>query len=68
MATYYVNKNKQSTGEHEVHKENCIYLPDANNRQYLGIFYYCQDAVNEAKKYYSNVDGCLYCSSECHKK
>ena len=68
MADYYVNKNAQPTGEHEVHTSTCPYLPNQNNRQYLGTFYNCKDAIAEAKKYYSNVDGCFYCSKECHTR
>lgn len=65
---YYVNKNAQPTGEHEVHNSSCSYLPDENNRIYLGNFTSCKDAVREAKKHYANVDGCYYCSRECHTK
>lgn len=65
---YYVNKNAQSTGEHEVHTENCSYLPDMSNRQYLGYFDNCKDAMQAAKKYYNNVDGCYYCSKLCHTR
>ena len=66
MAYYYVNENAQSTGEHEVHKSDCSFLPDASNRKYLGTFDSCQDAVREAKKYYSTVDGCYYCCKPCN--
>jgi hypothetical protein len=68
MAAYYVNKKAQSTGEHEVHKSDCSYLPELKNRKYLGEFYRCQDAIIEAKKNYDNVDGCFYCSIECHTR
>ena len=68
MPIYYVNKNAQPTGEHEVHNSDCSYLPDTENRKYLGQFYRCQEAIIEAKKYYDNVDGCFYCSYDCHKK
>ena len=68
MAIYYVNKNpqSQSSGEHEVHKEGCTFMPSEENRMYLGSFDNCQDAVQEAKKHYQIVDGCYYCSRECH--
>ena len=33
---FYVNKNEQWTGEHEVHRADCAWLPDAANRIYLG--------------------------------
>lgn len=68
MAKYFVNKNAQFTGEHEVHKEDCIFIPDSSNRQYLGEFSQCKEAIREAKKYYDNVDGCYYCSNECHTR
>ena len=65
---YYVNKNQQPTGEHEVHTQYCLYLPAVENRIYLGDFISCSDAVKEAKKHYSNVDGCFYCSKACHSR
>ena len=66
MDAYYVNTNAQSTGEHEVHKEGCNYFPHLP--KYLGNFSNCQDAVEEAMKYYANVDGCAYCIPECHTR
>lgn len=68
MAKYYLNKNAQPTGEREIHKDGCLKLPDVNNRIYLGFFTNCKDALNEAKKIYPDVDGCYYCSNQCHKK
>ena len=67
MDHYYVNMNAQSTGEHEVHKDGCSYLPNIENRKHLGYFSTCKQALQEAKKYYSNVDGCYYCTN-CHTK
>jgi len=66
MAKYYVNKNAQSNGDHEVHKTGCSYMPNVENRKYLGEFSNCNDAVKEAKKTYSKSNGCYYCSNECH--
>jgi hypothetical protein len=63
---YYVNKNAQSNGDHEVHRTGCSYMPEVNNRIYLGDFSNCKDAVKEAKKHYSQSNGCYYCSNECH--
>lgn len=68
MPLYYVNKNKQLTGEHEVHKEGCYRMPEPQNSLYLGYFSNAIDAVHEARRYYTNVDGCYYCSSEAHRK
>ena len=66
MAKYYVNKNAQANGDHEVHKEGCSYMPSSLNRIYLGEFSNCKDAVRKAKEYYSRVNGCYYCSNSCH--
>ncbi|WP_153639530.1 hypothetical protein [Prolixibacter sp. NT017] len=66
MDSYYVNKNAQANGDHEVHKYGCSYLPEAANRQYLGKFSNCHDAVKETKKTYPQSNGCYYCSNACH--
>ena len=68
MPEYYVNKNAQSTGEHEVHKEGSYRMPDLQNRIFLGYFLYAIDAVREARRYFNNVDGCYYCSKEAHRR
>lgn len=64
--SYYANTVAQSNGDHEVHDENCSYLPSPGHRKYLGEFESCRDAVKEAKKQYSKADGCRYCSPNCH--
>lgn len=66
MARFYVNKNSQTGGDHEVHEGSCSFLPDKENRIYLGEFTYCSSAVTEAKKYYTQVNGCYYCATACH--
>lgn len=64
MWNYYVNRNAQSNGDHEVHKEGCDYMP--SNRVDLGFFSACQSAVAEARRHYSSVNGCYWCSRPCH--
>lgn len=66
MAKYYVNKNAQDNGDHEVHKIGCSWLPEIHNRIYLGDFDNCRSAVRKSKDYFSQVNGCYYCSNECH--
>jgi len=66
MAKYYVNKDAQPTGEHEVHKLGCTWFP--SNTIYLGEYNKCSDAIKKAKEHYSKVDGCYYCSKECHTR
>lgn len=66
MAAYYVNMNAQANGDHEVHKDGCIYMPNLSNRKYLGDFTSCGPAVQAAKRIYSKSNGCYYCSNRCH--
>jgi hypothetical protein len=66
MSLYYVNQNAQSNGDHEVHKSGCSYMPDDENRTYLGDFSSCDSAVDAAKRYYTQVNGCYYCANACH--
>ena len=63
---YYVNKNAQSNGDHEVHTASCSRLPAEENRLYLGDFTYCTSAVTEAKKHFARCNGCYYCANACH--
>ena len=66
MSAYYVNKNSQSNGDHEIHVLGCSYFPKKENAEYLGNFTYCDFAILEAKKKYDQVNGCFYRSKECH--
>lgn len=68
MDFYYVNDKPQITGEHEVHKDGCTYLPDIENRTFLGMFSTCKEAVEKAREKYNNVDGCYFCSYACHSR
>jgi len=68
MDLYYVNKQPQSDGYHEVHKIGCSHPADEKNRLYLGSFTNCRDAVKEAKETYDKSDGCKYCSEDCHTR
>ena len=63
---FYVNKNAQDNGDHEVHRSICSWLPDAENRLYFGDFETSFEAVREAKKYYTQSNGCYYCCFESH--
>lgn len=69
MPEYCVNKQAQSdSGDHEVHdlasEKGC--LPDPENRRNLGTFATCGEAVEAAKGYYDDVNGCYYCANNCH--
>jgi len=69
MPYFCVNKNAQpGSGDHEVHDtastKNC--LPLQANRLALGYHSSCSSAVREAKRYYTDVNGCAYCAPACH--
>ncbi len=65
MARYYVNKNQQLNGDHEVRTTGCSWLPAVENRIYLGDFPSCFTAVIEAGKHFTRVNGCYFCSNAC---
>lgn len=64
MPNYYVNNKAQTNGDHEVHVNSCTYFP--SDRKFLGDFSSCSPAVTEAKKTYSQSNGCATCCSACH--
>ncbi|WP_028586266.1 hypothetical protein [Desulfocurvus vexinensis] len=67
MPQYYVNRNAQENGDHEVHEETCPYLPAPANRIALGWHPSCHGAVLEARKHFAQVDGCYWCCNDCHR-
>ena len=68
MAQYCVNKNEQSNGDHEVHNLDvgCPHVPAPTNRIPLGNHAGCRTAVDKAKEYYRQSNGCYYCATACH--
>lgn len=54
---YYVSKNSQANGDHEVHTSTCSFLPDEENRIYLDNCTGCSAGVTEARKHYSQCNG-----------
>lgn len=65
---YIVNKEAQNTWEHEVHNEDCSYLPSESNQKYLWYYNNCSEAIKKAKETYNNVDWCYWCSKACHTR
>lgn len=68
MPNYYVNTDSQPAGEHEVHTTECGHGPAAAKRKPLGWYASCSLAIEAAKRLYTQVDGCKFCSKECHKR
>lgn len=63
MKYYYINKNAQANGDHEIHTTGCSHAPLLENR--VGIGYYDNDyqALAAAKAEWpdSKINGCAYC-------
>ena len=69
MTRYFVNRNAQADDEHEIHTQYCPFVPRRpENRVPLGRFTRCQDALEVARRYYTQVDGCAICSPTCNKR
>ncbi|EOO05017.1 hypothetical protein IAW_05836 [Bacillus cereus str. Schrouff] len=68
MSHYYVSLRVDDDGNHKLHTDNCVYLPDIKNRIYLGFFLNCQDALlaATAKFMFRSFDDCCLCCNECH--
>ena len=70
MINYYLSKVIRKHDEKfPIHRESCKLIPGPNDRIYLGNFHNCQEALDYATRHYNmQIDGCLECSVECHKK
>lgn len=66
MSKYYVNKNEQANGDHEVHEDGCYWLTLVQDKEYLGEFSGCQGAVAKARARGYNANGCIHCCLLCH--
>jgi hypothetical protein len=65
MSSYYVRIKPQFNGTNSVHREDCPFLPDIENRIYLGEFNSGEEAFMRAKLYFPEASGCYFCSKEC---
>jgi hypothetical protein len=66
---YYVNDRALSSGAHEVHRQDCQYLPLIRSTSSLGKFDNCAEALLKAQaEYYPNSDGCAYCCINCRNR
>jgi hypothetical protein len=64
MSSYYLRIKPQLLGTNTLHKEGCPFLPDIENRIYLGKYGSSTDALKEAKRYFSKASCCLFCAKE----
>ncbi|MBQ9014247.1 MAG: hypothetical protein IJ094_11985 [Bacilli bacterium] len=73
MARYFINKNAQSNGDHEIHKSSCIHyylFKTGNNFEELGVFLSDAEAIVYAKNKYPYwiIDGCYHCCPSIHNR
>lgn len=66
MAKYYINSSAPKDSDHIVHVETCPYLPDG--LEVLGNFSTCQVAMEAARYFYHQANGCYWCCRACHAK
>jgi hypothetical protein len=65
---YFMDRNAQTTGMFEVHKEDCPSIFFIEESFYLGEFYSCEEAMGVARRLHPNVDGCAFYCRRCHTK
>lgn len=69
MPFYYFNNKIDNNYRHEVHTEDCSYLPALSNRTLIGFEISCRNAIERAKQEHPNklFDGCFWCATSCHR-
>ena len=72
MSYYYINRNAQDDGYHEVHNGsvNCPHPPLPENQVGLGNYDNCMQAIAAAKRANPSllIDGCYWCINPCHTR
>lgn len=65
---YYINHNEQTNGDHEVHHTECAWLPEVQNRTYLGYLGSSFEAIRAASVKFPlwRINGCAHCCPESH--
>ena len=68
LTHYYVNKNDEHNPghDHEVHTEEHALELGIKSKIDLGYFESCHVALEKARQYYSDADGCAICCPECN--
>lgn len=60
MNYYYINREADMEGFHQVHKRGCVRIPA--KLKFLGEFGTCEAALVEAEAFYSKVSCCSACT------
>lgn len=69
LKEYYFYNYEDEHGYHEIHSEDCKFLPLPENRTLIGSSSSCSSALMNAQIKYPDkkFDGCFYCCRECHR-
>jgi hypothetical protein len=67
VAKYYVALRPRTNENHAIHKEGCPFLPDDEQKIYLGKFSSGHDAVRESQQHFIKTKSCLFCSRELNE-
>ena len=69
MSIYYVNEDQTKNPglHHEVHTQEHAEQLRIRNKKYLGYYSNEIEAVQAAKLYYPDADGCKICCPRAHK-
>jgi hypothetical protein len=62
---YYVMTHPNKRGDHVVHREDCQFVPNPENRKALGEAASCDTAVRRAAAEFDPVKGCGTCAPDC---
>ncbi|WNM19133.1 hypothetical protein [Flavobacterium capsici] len=68
MKLYYVNRNPNQIGNHELHLATCNHLPNIFNRVCLGDYKTPHEALHDAKKIYPSATVCNTCLENHNEK
>lgn len=61
---FYVEVKSRTNNYHLIHKENCPFLPEKENRICLGVNAGAHDAISEAKGYFNKCECCRFCMKD----
>ncbi|WP_157729928.1 hypothetical protein [Bacterioplanes sanyensis] len=66
MKHYYVTDLPRADGYHVIHSDECSRLPLPNTRTYLGVYPFAVNALEQARRFRTAVNGCLHCTPGCY--
>lgn len=68
MYYYYFSKRTNEYINHEVHTNECSYLPNHENRVLIGFEFSCHPALTRVRKKYplKTFHACIWCCRACN--